>query len=1004
MSFFWYSMTGAAETWKLAPSEQRATVISKIQPAFVTVLDAMQDPQPDWERADYLKLRYLGDWYFDWDAEDLQDAINDLKLFLLKMQDDHGFNIHSARIFATGGRGFHVEIPLAAMVSKIPNTGVTQLPTVYREMAMEVASDHMDMRVYSLRRGRMWRVPNIQRDNGRYKVPISAHEALEMTAERYEQLTSNPRHYAGDPASQTQPWLYRPDGAVPAPMPPEVTLDLQSMFASKREQIESLSRKQVKVKDERHVLAKFSGNPPDGLLALMSGEHLNASQGFNNIALQLAIVGSALGLTEGRFIDLCQGFIKNHSGDGSRYNTPRKREEALRDRFFYVNESPVYVYTEQGLRSICEPGYSPAGLFDSALAGTEYNLAEVDDANPKAALQEEDLMAVAMADRDDANALRMLPTGMYSKVGDTFKRVSTAVMADPMCLYDVSSGKIVGYVIDLKYYSPAKGRLITVGKHSLQANVFNSRASLDGHLAGFGCHFRGSDIQATVVRDLLKDTSMENQRTQFVVTREGLEVIEDQHVVNQGEPPLLLWSTAASVLTSRDVANDLGAQGGSTFTFRPRFQSNSNLNLNAHTYPVPEANQEFAEWFQTMLAVNHNPAVVGTLLGWFVSCFHRQLHHHVHNEFPLVHMFGAAGSGKSTLPKLFIRLFTSNPPGSWEHVGLGMTRFALQGLLTRSSSMPAILDEFKRSSFHERDYMQMLEEFRSAYNQALMGRGGNSDGSAKADYREIVQYARTTPLMILGEAMIEETATRDRIIPIAVNKEGQNVEAWTKATSAKGCEYMTRLGSLIVRRTLRMSVEDFRTRWEAVATEVRQYVSPSLDNRPIHNYATVLLGLDFLAESLKEGVGMDVDALIKPMRRAVLDEGLRQARVTPITPNAIKTLADIAYITRSEPEDSRWAIKELTHYIVNSDEGWIDIDMGATYRVYSDYARAHGMELYYGSVEAFCAGFAISSSIVTDTNCATSPLRKWAATTIFRFNAVALGLKGVEPFKTAGVE
>lgn len=999
MSFFWYSLTGEAEAWKSAPADQRATVISETKPAFVTVLDAAQIPQADWERNDYLKLKYSGVFYADWDAEDIDDSIRGFKLFLLKLQEDFKFSLHSAYLFATGGRGFHVEIPARAFQAKPPPSGVQQLPLIYREMALDLATECMDLQVYSSKRGRMWRVPNIERANGKYKVPISVEEALHMTPEMYESLTSSPRYYAGDPSGSITPWLVSPTGTVVHPAPPELTLELQSLFAEKQQQIDSTIRRQAKVKDERAELAKFKGEAPTSLKQLMNGEHLNDSMGFNNIALQLAIAGSALGLDETEFMSLCEGFTKNHSGDGSRYNSPRKRAEALRDRFHYVSESPVYVFTMAGLRSICEPGFTPADLFGGD-ASSHYDLSEVDDSDPHASLSDEDRASIELADLNDTQGIRMLATGIYVKREQNNDRISTMTFVEPEVLVDIETGKVVGYTAVLKVTLP-NGKLGNKGRHSLPASIFNSRTALDGFCQGFSSYFRGTDVGATVVRTLINNEAIRKNKMQYVVTREGLELIEEGSLVGPGDKPLLLWSTADSVLTEADVTGE-GEILGSMFTFRPRMQTNSMLRMNAHTYPVPEPTQEFMDWLDAVFKSNH-PHVVATMFGWFVSCFHRQIHHRVHNEFPLLLGYGAAGSGKSTTPNLFIRLFTSNPAGSWEHAGLGMTRFAWQALMARSSSMPAVLDEFKRSSFHEKDYMQILEELRLAYNQTMMARGGISDGSAKADYREIHQFARATPLMLLSETMIDESATRDRIVPVAMAREGQNQEAWATATTAEGMEYMTRIGSLIVRRSLQIDLEEFgRKFWDTVA-EVKHKCHPTLDGRPLHNYAVVLMGLDFLAESLREGIGLNVDDTIGPMRELVLAEAMRQARVTPITSNAIKALNDITYMTRTEHDGSRWSLREGVHYMVNAEEGWIDVDMGATYRVYQDYAKTRGLDLHYTSAEAFCAGMATSTGIIVDTECLNSPLRNFAATTIFRFSKTALEQKGVEPFQTQGL-
>lgn len=1004
MSFFWYSFTGESEAWKSAVADQRARVISELKPAFVTVLDAEDEPQNDWDRAQYLKQAYNGPLYFDWDADDINDSITDLKLFLLRLQDDLKFNLYSARIFATGGRGFHVEIPLQAMMAKVPPKGVPQLPSIYREMALELATENMDLRIYSLRRGRMWRVPNLERTNGKYKVPITVTEALEMTPELYEELTSAPRYYSGDPASRKDsPWLYAHGGALPAPLEPELTLDLQAMFASKRSQVDNSIKRQMKVKDERAQLARFKGAAPEGLKTLMRGERLRSDAGFNDIALQLAIAGAALGMSESEFMTATEGFVQNHDGDGSRYNTPRKRSEALRDRFHYVSESPVYVFTMSGLRSICEAGYLPSDLFGGE-AGGLYSSEDPDEfyarEDGRASLPPEVQAEMQLADSTARQGIFMRD-GIYQR-GDTIKTLSTLSFGSPVSLIDLKNGQSVGYEATIRVRMPT-GEARSFGRHSVNASDFNSRATLDALCHRYHSFYLGSDIGATIVRSIIQDMTIKADRMQYVLTREGMELIEDPTLVGPGDKPVLMWSTANAVLTPGDVLPDSEIKPGSNFTFRPRLSTNTTMHLNAHTYPVPEATPEFAAWLEQVLKIN-TPAVVATMFGWFVSCFHRQLHHHVHNEYPIAHVYGAAGSGKSTMPHLFIRMFTSSPPGGWEHAGIGMTRFAWQVLTTRSSSMPAVLDEFKRSAFHEKDYQQILQELRVAYNQGMIGRGGVSDGSAKADYREINQFTRSTPLMLLGETLIEETATRDRVVPIAVSKEGQGAAAWAVATSTEGLEYMTRLGSLLIRRTLAMDVDKFKADFIRTQQWVKERTQPVFDNRPVNNYTAVIMGLDFLAESLREGIGLDADSWILPLKEQVITEGLRQAKVTPITPNALKTMIDIAYITRTEEPGSRWEIKEGVHYIVNGEEGWMDIDMGATYRVYADYARSRGMDVHFGSVEAFCAGLAVAPSITLDTECVNSPLRRWAATTIFRFSVTALTQKGVEPFKSIAMD
>lgn len=192
MASFWFQLTGGEDAWLEATSEHRQKILRERRPAFMTVLDAHSSPDASWDREEYAKMRYSGPFYQDFDAEDISETIPQFQKFLANLKD-MGVNLHCLRLYATGGRGFHIEIPEPVFMSKVPKTGVTALPYVYREMAMSLVVDTLDLRVYTGRRGRMWRTMGVERSkggvpSGRYKVPITVDEALAMTPELYDEV------------------------------------------------------------------------------------------------------------------------------------------------------------------------------------------------------------------------------------------------------------------------------------------------------------------------------------------------------------------------------------------------------------------------------------------------------------------------------------------------------------------------------------------------------------------------------------------------------------------------------------------------------------------------------------------------------------------------------------------------------------------------------------------------------------------------------------------------
>ena len=249
----------------------------------MTVLDAHTVPDSSWDREQYASMKYSGPMYFDWDAKDIDSAIENFHKFLANL-NDHGVNLKCVRLYATGGRGFHLEVPPQMLMAKVPKTGVTALPYVYREMAMEMVVDTLDLRVYTGRRGRMWRTCGVKRDNGAYKVPLTLAEAMAITPESYAELCKAPRP--------------EPERELP-----ELSTYLSAMFVKFQEKTETAIKRQAKTSGDVELLAKFNGKLPPTIERIMRGEGVRPDVGFQKLSMQLAIVANALGMPSVAVVD-----------------------------------------------------------------------------------------------------------------------------------------------------------------------------------------------------------------------------------------------------------------------------------------------------------------------------------------------------------------------------------------------------------------------------------------------------------------------------------------------------------------------------------------------------------------------------------------------------------------------------------------------------------------------------------------------------------------------------
>ncbi len=250
-----------------------------------------------------------------------------------------GVNLDQIRIFASGGKGFHIEIPTAIFTLGL--TPSSALPAIYKEIVHQpsIYVDGIDSRVYSARKGRMWRVPNVERENGRFKVPVSPDQIHSMTPDDYKRLTSEP-----------QPW--------PQLSPPEYCPNLGVAFLTARDKVAAVRSRAVHAPKAATALkARFGGNFPPCARGLLQGR-FDSPVGWNQICVQIAATARACGLSLNDLIRQAGPLIEKHRGDGSRYRTARERTEELKHQYECTN----YAFSVGGLRSILPRGINTRDL------------------------------------------------------------------------------------------------------------------------------------------------------------------------------------------------------------------------------------------------------------------------------------------------------------------------------------------------------------------------------------------------------------------------------------------------------------------------------------------------------------------------------------------------------------------------------------------------------------------------------------------------------------------
>lgn len=351
-----YSYGDGVSPWiDTTPSSMEALLQGPDAPAFRTALARVADDT------------YAGPLYIDIDSDDIPEAIDALQQLLQKLEAS-GLNLEAARLFATGSKGFHLEIPQACFMRE--PAPVEALPRIYRAMALAVYVDCIDLRVYSSGRGRLWRVPNLERSNGAYKVPLTLPEVRDLDAPAYTALCSAPRHF-------------------PALADPVFCPKAAALFETARAEVSAKgTRRKSWSKAEGELQRRFDGGAPPSLQGLLAG-NVPSAVGFNVLALQLALTAHALGWTDDRLISEAEGLIRNHASDGGRYNTPRRRASELRRMFHYVEGRTDYSFSVSGLRSVLPPGTPAPDLIGLEADSEGHNYAHCIDSaeNPGAVVE-----------------------------------------------------------------------------------------------------------------------------------------------------------------------------------------------------------------------------------------------------------------------------------------------------------------------------------------------------------------------------------------------------------------------------------------------------------------------------------------------------------------------------------------------------------------------------------------------------------------------------------------
>lgn len=921
-AFIAYQEVGGQDEWVTAFKE---TDLSSILPAFITILscDKILNKQSSKEVVESAK--YLGPLYFDLDNEaDITGVIQDANKLVAKLMD-LGLTPTDMEIFLTGKKGLHITVPEQVFMEK-PGY-VSRLFTIYKEMAFKLATQSTDFAVYSGRAGRMFRTTHRQRDNGNWKVRITPEELKTLT----------PEGYAARCATKTGPTTLAPVYR------PKLALIYEGML----QKVSS----QKRVKSKPVDAATLSRHRPT-VTKVMRGEKLREGVGFNKVAIQLGLYAHEAKLSEDDFVGQCQGLIEKHAGDGWRYNTPQKREAELRRMFDYLEDGVGYDYAIGPIQALLEPAAKSSAKEDFAEAQDEPG-------------EPEEVLAL-----DDSSGIFVRGANYLVATEQGEKHIMDAKFVNAVILRSIETEQIACIAADIQ--TSTRTQAI-----NLERGDFVSSTSLHRAVSSFGAAFTGTDVHArNIYTYMLREVQL-NGKTVYVTEKEGLDVLKmPLSIIPEAREPFVVWSDAFGVrLPPRMVELGLDVR----FVGYPTSEGVLRTDL-ANAPLFPEWSREEANRLKLLNAVRNllkcqDAGSLAKVVGWMVATFYAQLFKAAYGKFPLLHVNGAAGSGKSELIKNMMHLFYHK--GDPHIISPSSTNFAIATAIAGSASIPVIVDEYKPHEMNSQRLNDLRSLFRSSYNSHTQSRGGGS--RSKDSFGALNQVKLTGPVAFIAEVLETEVALIDRSVVVSLRRppglRGMRYKPfWLRFVRDKDC--LCVIGQHIAASVIqdytvdRLRSEFDRSYQKAVGVYLPSEDDPSEEEAPdrevlmrksrardriVYGHAVAEFGLGKFKEAMLlmyPAEAEEVRALLKPLEEAIystMDDASEHTKAEYI--KVLIAMSDLSQLPNENPIGLAHGVDfELS---AAGGSNMIAIVGRTAYNKYRQYCKSIGMNPLFNGDASF---------------------------------------------------
>lgn len=834
---------------------------------------------------DYRKVPMKGSFFLDIDykAEDggIPAAIDAVRR-VLKVLESWGVNLGYVNIWASGGKGFHIEVPQKLFAK---DQALQFLNVYHHYLAIklgELSEVKLDPHLYAARH--TVRVPG-KREDGRWKVPVTAVEVMDMTEEDYHKVCSGPRPN-GLAAQQIVHKDYCAQG-------------MAQQWAHAREEGKRHVARQAAIPALNvEYLNVFSDEKLPRCIELMREGGSEVTGNYNDVSMQFgAFLGSAANLSETARERLLEGFARANKSDSKSLN--------------------ARIAHTQTVVSLAK-----AGSFNFSCGGCRKVLSTNPCSGcPVKEKKEEAAQAVSsIAQGDD---------GLYLKNADgQGTRITNFLMSKA---HSVCTSERGGRMRQADTVS------ITSWEHGVEVHTEITIPSEDWvSLAAFKRTIQKApgalvltSMEAVLPLIQMFLDSIESCDMLMKVDRLGI------HIYTHPETGLdrPVWVEPGWSLDNAGVASGYTYEG---------FAADSAMSLRGLL--TPKGSDTELNDILLRLMDSNRPYVVGHALGWSSACHLKEhLYRIGRREFPLLHITGLKGSGKSHSAVVYAAITGTRLEGGPMTVEGGTTSPVRQAL-SQTTTIARAFDEFNVSGMGPDKYQKLVGYLKSAYFRQNLQVGLIAKtklgqvGAATSD-----EYA-TAPVIFMGKEATnsEELIQRSVVVNIteSAHYEGNYAENFSVVFDSLSDlnpegHPLRRLCRLLVTTALGTSPDQCREWYQ----EIQADLPPNKHSRTRNNLFVIRLGLKFLGLALNEFPEetknrlKELDRLVvQSWQEAETEEQKKQAFGAP--EKLLECLAEMATISEDARTPGRFT---PGHYVRVGNKLWISTV--AAYQHYLPYAR-----------------------------------------------------------------